>query len=64
MMSAPLWRKAGDENWVRPHLFDDKRFLISGGRHPVVEAALRHDGVARLSPIRAPLMQKLMRRRA
>ena len=43
-VSAALAQKAGDENWVRPHLFDDKRFLISGGRHPVVEAALRHDG--------------------
>lgn len=40
-VSAALAQKAGDENWVRPQLFDDKRFLIEGGRHPVVEAALR-----------------------
>ena len=40
-VSAALAQKAGDENWVSPQLFDDKRFLIEGGRHPVVEAALR-----------------------
>lgn len=42
-VSAALAQKARDENWVRPQLFDDKRFLIAGGRHPVVEAALRRD---------------------
>jgi DNA mismatch repair protein MutS len=42
-VSAALAQKARDENWVRPQLFDDKRFLIEGGRHPVVEAALRRD---------------------
>ncbi|HAT08985.1 MAG TPA: DNA mismatch repair protein MutS, partial [Rhodobiaceae bacterium] len=42
-VNVALAQKARDENWVRPHLFDDERFLISDGRHPVVEAALRHD---------------------
>lgn len=28
----------------RPSLHDDKRLVIEGGRHPVVEAALRKDG--------------------
>jgi DNA mismatch repair protein MutS len=45
-VSAALAQKARDENWVRPALFDDKRFLIAGGRHPVVEAALRRDAAA------------------
>ena len=30
-------------DWHRPHLFDDKRFHIEAGRHPVVEAALEAD---------------------
>ena len=42
-VNRALAQKARDENWVRPHLFDDERFLISDGRHPVVEAALRCD---------------------
>ena len=32
------------ENWVRPIVSKDRRFRISGGRHPVVERALRSDG--------------------
>ena len=42
-VNVALAQKARDENWVRPQLFDDERFLISDGRHPVVEAALRRD---------------------
>ena len=45
-VSAALAHKARAENWVRPQLFDDKRFLIEGGRHPVVETALRRDAAA------------------
>ncbi|MEL6701196.1 MAG: DNA mismatch repair protein MutS, partial [Pseudomonadota bacterium] len=33
-----------DFAWVRPILTDSRDFVISGGRHPVVEAALRADG--------------------
>lgn len=28
------------ENWVRPHVTDDRRIRIRNGRHPVVEASL------------------------
>ncbi|MFP3386812.1 MutS-related protein, partial [Tritonibacter sp. SIMBA_163] len=33
-------RLARDAGWTRPHLADDTRFAVTGGRHPVVEAAL------------------------
>jgi len=33
---------AAGENWCRPNVDDSRRFTISGGRHPVVEAALQH----------------------
>ncbi len=32
------------ENWVRPRVDDSRAFEVSGGRHPVVEAALQKDG--------------------
>ena len=32
------------QNWVRPELSDDTHFEITGGRHPVVEAALHKAG--------------------
>ena len=31
---------AREQDWSRPHLYDDMRFEVEGGRHPVVEAAL------------------------
>jgi DNA mismatch repair protein MutS len=40
-VSTALAQKARAENWVAPKLYDDCRFVIEGGRHPVVEAALR-----------------------
>jgi DNA mismatch repair protein MutS len=40
-VSTALAQKACAENWVAPKLYDDCRFVIEGGRHPVVEAALR-----------------------
>ena len=40
-VAAALADKARQENWVRPTLHDDCRFMIEGGRHPVVEAALK-----------------------
>ncbi len=45
-VNAALAQMARSENWVRPQLFDDKRFLIEAGRHPVVETALRRDAAA------------------
>ena len=35
---------ARSEDWVRPKMDDSRAFDISGGRHPVVEAALRKTG--------------------
>ncbi|MCK0097239.1 DNA mismatch repair protein MutS [Yoonia sp. F2084L] len=32
------------ENWIRPRVDDSRAFEVSGGRHPVVEAALQKDG--------------------
>jgi DNA mismatch repair protein MutS len=32
------------EDWVRPFVDDSLEFFIEGGRHPVVEAALKRDG--------------------
>ena len=32
------------ENWTRPKISDDRTLRIVGGRHPVVEQALRRDG--------------------
>ncbi len=32
------------ENWVRPSVDDSRAFMITGGRHPVVEAAQRQTG--------------------
>ena len=32
------------ENWTRPRITDDRALSITGGRHPVVEQALRRDG--------------------
>jgi len=38
---AALGELAGAEGWVRPKVDDSAAFAITGGRHPVVEAALR-----------------------
>ncbi|MCV6594403.1 MAG: DNA mismatch repair protein MutS [Silicimonas sp.] len=35
---------ARDENWTAPRIDDSRAFEITGGRHPVVEAALKSDG--------------------
>jgi len=40
-LSAGLAELADSENYVRPLLAPDRRFLVEGGRHPVVEQALR-----------------------
>ena len=39
-VAAALAELAASGNYVRPHLSDDTTFAITGGRHPVVEAAL------------------------
>ena len=36
---------ARSEGWTRPEIDDSRAFDIAGGRHPVVEAALRRQGV-------------------
>jgi DNA mismatch repair protein MutS len=43
-VAAALAELAVNENWSRPVADDSLAFAIEGGRHPVVEAALRHDG--------------------
>ncbi|MEQ9692801.1 DNA mismatch repair protein MutS [Shimia sp. SDUM112013] len=43
-LSAALANLAVEENWVRPTVNDSRDFHIEGGRHPVVEAALRQQG--------------------
>jgi DNA mismatch repair protein MutS len=35
---------AAERDYVRPHVDDSLQFVIEGGRHPVVEQALAHDG--------------------
>ena len=37
---------AAEENWVEPRVDDSRAFEIEGGRHPVVERALRKQGGA------------------
>ncbi len=45
-VTAGLADLAADLGWVRPHVDDTLAFDVSGGRHPVVEAACRRAGVA------------------
>lgn len=40
-VSAALAELSVTERWTRPLISDDCRFFIRGGRHPVVEAALK-----------------------
>ncbi len=35
---------AADENWAEPVVDDSRAFVVTGGRHPVVERALRRQG--------------------
>ncbi|ARC36278.1 DNA mismatch repair protein MutS [Paracoccus yeei] len=37
---------AAGEGWVRPEVDDSRAFLVEGGRHPVVEHALKRKGEA------------------
>lgn len=43
-LSAALARLAREESWVRPVMTSDREFVITEGRHPVVEAALKSSG--------------------
>jgi DNA mismatch repair protein MutS len=43
-LSAALADIAVGENWVRPQMDASRAFAVEGGRHPVVEQALRRSG--------------------
>jgi DNA mismatch repair protein MutS len=43
-VAAALAELARAEDWVRPEVVEDRSFAVTGGRHPVVEAALRRSG--------------------
>jgi DNA mismatch repair protein MutS len=43
-LAAALADLARGEGWCRPQVDDSRRLEIDGGRHPVVEQALKHDG--------------------
>jgi DNA mismatch repair protein MutS len=43
-LSAALARLAREEGWVRPTMTTEREFVITDGRHPVVEAALKPSG--------------------
>ncbi|PJE37356.1 DNA mismatch repair protein MutS [Pseudooceanicola lipolyticus] len=43
-LTTALADLAQDENWCRPEVDDSRAFDITGGRHPVVERALRREG--------------------
>ncbi len=43
-LASGLAEMAGSENWARPEVNNSRDFAIEGGRHPVVEAALRKTG--------------------
>ena len=45
-LSAALAELTGQRDWTRPHVDMSMAFSIEGGRHPVVEAALRARGEA------------------
>jgi DNA mismatch repair protein MutS len=43
-VASALAERAIEGGWCRPHFVADDRFEVSGGRHPVVEAALAKAG--------------------
>jgi DNA mismatch repair protein MutS len=43
-VAAALAELARAEDWVRPEVGEDRGFSVRGGRHPVVEQALRRSG--------------------
>jgi DNA mismatch repair protein MutS len=46
-VAAALADLAAEEGWVEPVVDDSHAFVVEGGRHPVVERALRRQGGAR-----------------
>ncbi len=44
-VAAGFANLAREENWAAPEIDDSRAFAISGGRHPVVERALKSEGV-------------------
>src|SRR5271156_3482298 len=59
-VATALAKLAVDDNYVRPEVDDSLGFAIEGGRHPVVEQALKRDGhpfianACDLSPVPPP----------
>ncbi|SMF74165.1 DNA mismatch repair protein MutS [Tistlia consotensis] len=43
-VAAALAEIAAEQDWCRPAVEDSARFEVTGGRHPVVEAALKRGG--------------------
>ena len=43
-LAAALADLAGGEGWCRPHVDDSRALEVEGGRHPVVEQALKQTG--------------------
>jgi DNA mismatch repair protein MutS len=43
-LAAAFADLSADENWCEPQIDDSRAFQITGGRHPVVERALRQQG--------------------
>ena len=43
-VAAGLAERAAEDGWARPHLTDHPCFDVAGGRHPVVEDAVRRTG--------------------
>ena len=43
-LATSLATLARQENWIRPDINDSRDFVITGGRHPVVERALQKTG--------------------
>jgi DNA mismatch repair protein MutS len=60
-VATALAKRAVDDNYVRPDVDGSLSFAIEGGRHPVVEQALKRDGqpfianACDLSPVPPPL---------
>ncbi len=43
-LAAAFADLSAEENWCAPQVDDSRAFQVTGGRHPVVERALRRDG--------------------
>jgi len=43
-VAAALAERAAEGGWARPHFVEEQKLEITGGRHPVVEDAVRRDG--------------------